>query len=43
MGITRPGYDNYGAGGGYDSTPGSNYGNPTTAQPGVLIIRYLTP
>ena len=42
IGNNRPGYTNYGAGGGYDLSP-DNYYNRLDAQPGVLIIRYPTP
>lgn len=42
IGLNRPGYTNYGAGGGYDLSP-ENYYNRLSAQPGILILRYATP
>jgi hypothetical protein len=36
VGASSPGFDSYGAGGGY------NFGTLMPAQPGVLILRYLT-
>ena len=41
IGRNSLGYTSYGAGGGYDLAE-SNYCNRLPAQPGVLIIRYLT-
>jgi hypothetical protein len=41
IGRNGPGYTGYGAGGGYDLAE-SNYCNRLSAQPGVLIIRYLS-
>jgi len=41
VGYNNPGYTNYGAGGGYSSDI-NNYYNRVDAQPGVLILRYLT-
>lgn len=43
IGNNRPGYKNYGAGGGYDLADGPSYYDRLPAQPGVLIIRYPTP
>jgi hypothetical protein len=42
IGTNSPGYTGYGAGGGYDSTDGPTYYDRLPAQPGVLIIRYLS-
>jgi hypothetical protein len=41
IGLNGTGYTGYGAGGGYDLAE-SNYCNRLSAQPGVLIIRYLS-
>ena len=41
-GNNSPGYNNYGAGGGYSSTDDGTYGNLLPPQPGVLILRYPT-
>jgi len=43
IGPSSPGFNNYGAGGGYSSDPDYQYGSRLDAQPGVLIIRYPTP
>lgn len=43
IGTNSPGYTGYGAGGGYDLAEGLTYYDRLPAQPGVLIIRYLTP
>ena len=42
IGNNNPGYNSYGAGGGYSSILDNNYGSLLEPQPGVLILRYLT-
>ena len=43
VGNSAPGFYNYGAGGGYSTDPDYQYGSRINPQPGVLILRYLTP
>jgi hypothetical protein len=42
IGNNNPGWNNYGAGGGYSGSQNDNAGTLLLPQPGVLILRYLT-
>jgi hypothetical protein len=41
-GCSQPGFNNYGAGGGYSTDPNYQYGSFVDPQSGVLILRYPT-